>query len=138
MITEIDLKDVLARSLGSAHRDLVTRSTGAKVRCTIEETLSAQPADDAVVLDFSSVRVLDCSCADEVVAKLLLLRADRHDARRLGHPLALPGALLAQKMHSHAAAQAQQSKRAEGELIRAVRESTEKYKDYRKNNIDFE
>lgn len=80
MITEIDLKDVLARSLGSAHRDLVTRSTGAKVRCTIEETLSAQPADDAVVLDFSSVRVLDCSCADEVVAKLLLLRTDRHDA----------------------------------------------------------
>jgi len=80
VITEIDLREVLVRSLGSAHRDLVTRSTGAKVRCTIEEALSAQPADDPVVLDFSSVRVLDCSCADEVVAKLLLRRADSHDA----------------------------------------------------------
>ncbi len=77
MITEIDLQEVLARSLGSAHSDLVTRSTGAKVRCTIEEALSAGPAGDAVVLDFSSVRVLDCSCADEVVAKLVAARADR-------------------------------------------------------------
>ncbi len=80
MITEIDLQEVLARSLGSAHSDLVTRSTGAKVRSSIEEALSARPADDAVVLDFSAVRVLDCSCADEVVAKLLLTRADRHAA----------------------------------------------------------
>jgi hypothetical protein len=80
VITEIDLKEVLARSVGSAHSDLVTRSTGAKVRGSIEAALSAQPGEDAVVLDFSSVRVLDCSCADEVVAKLLLLRTDRHDA----------------------------------------------------------
>lgn len=80
MITEIDLKEVLARSLGSAHRDLVTRSTGAKVRTSIEEAVSGGAAGDAVVLDFSSVRVLDCSCADEVVAKLVAGRAERHDA----------------------------------------------------------
>ncbi len=41
---------------------------------------------------------------------------------------ALPGTLSAQGEHSHASAQTQQSKSAEGELLRAVRESTEKYK----------
>jgi hypothetical protein len=75
VINEIDLKDVLARSVGSLHRDLVTRSTGAKVRSSIEEALTGRPADDPVVLNFSAVRVLDCSCADEVVAKLLLEHA---------------------------------------------------------------
>ncbi len=80
MITEIDLREVLARSVGSPHSDLVTRSTGAKVRSAIEADLSGRPGDAAVVLDFSSVRVLDCSCADEVVAKLVLQRAERHSA----------------------------------------------------------
>lgn len=74
MITSIDVKDVLARTVGAPHGDLVTRPTGAKVRSSIEATLGDQPADAGVVLDFSSVRVLDCSCADEVVAKLLLRR----------------------------------------------------------------
>lgn len=72
MINEIDLTEVLARSVGSRHRDLVTRSTGAKVRSGIEEALTHRPVGDPVVLNFSAVRVLDCSCADEVVAKLLL------------------------------------------------------------------
>ena len=75
MSNEIDLTEVLARSVGSRHRDLVTRSTGAKVRGGIEEALTGRPADDPVVHDFSAVRVLDCSCADEVVAKLLLEHA---------------------------------------------------------------
>ena len=75
MINEIDLTDILARSGGSWHRDLVTRSTGARVRNGIEEALTGRPTDDPVVLNFSAVRVLDCSCADEVVAKLLLEHA---------------------------------------------------------------
>jgi len=74
VITSIDLKDVLARTVGASYGDLVTRPTGAKVRSSIEATLGGQPADAGVVLDFSSVRILDCSCADEVVAKLLLRR----------------------------------------------------------------
>jgi len=74
VITEIDLRDVLAKSIGSPHSDLVTRATGAKVRSRIEAELLAEPAAAAVVLDFSSVRVLDCSCADEVIAKLVLQR----------------------------------------------------------------
>ena len=75
MINEIDLTEILASSVGSRHRDLVTRSTGAKVRGGIEEALTGRLADDPVVLNFSAVRVLDCSCADEVVAKLLLEHA---------------------------------------------------------------
>jgi hypothetical protein len=73
VITEIDLRKVLARSVGAPLSDLVTRSTGAKVRSSIEAELSERPSG-AAVLDFSSVRVLDCSCADEVVAKLVLGR----------------------------------------------------------------
>ena len=72
MTFEINLREVLARSVGSPHSDLVTRSTGAKVRSSIEESLTGWSAGAPVVLDFSAVRVLDCSCADEVVAKLLL------------------------------------------------------------------
>ena len=41
---------------------------------------------------------------------------------------ALPAALLAQNEHSHATAQTSASKSSQGELLRVVRESTEKYK----------
>ena len=74
MITSIDLQDVLARTVGAPYSDLVTRPTGAKVRSSIEAALGEGPREAPVVLDFSAVRVLDCSCADEVVAKLLLRR----------------------------------------------------------------
>lgn len=84
MINEIDLTEVLARSVGARHRDLVTRSTGAKVRGGIEAALSGRLADDPVVLNFSAVRVLDCSCADEVVAKLVLEHAIGAEGRAVG------------------------------------------------------
>ena len=70
MITQIDVSGVLAR-IGPDRRDLVTRPTGRAVRTSIEMELS-QLADVAVVvLDFTDVRLMDLSCADEVVAKLL-------------------------------------------------------------------
>jgi hypothetical protein len=75
VINEIDLTDILSRSVGPRRCDLVTRSTGVKVRNGIAEALTGRPADAPVVLNFSAVRVLDCSCADEVVAKLLLEHA---------------------------------------------------------------
>ncbi len=73
MITQIDVRSVLAR-LGSDRRDLVTRPTGRAVRSSIEEELAvlAEAAGYAVVvLDFTDVRLMDLSCADEIVAKLL-------------------------------------------------------------------
>lgn len=72
MIAEIDVRAVLSRSVCEFHNDLVTRSTGRAVRSGIEAHLQEHPDVTVVVLDFSAVRVLDCSCADEVVAQLLL------------------------------------------------------------------
>lgn len=72
MITEIDVRAVLSRSVCEFHSDLVTRSTGRAVRGGIEAHLQEHPDVTVVVLDFSAVRVLDCSCADEIVAQLLL------------------------------------------------------------------
>ncbi len=75
MIAEIDVRAVLSRSVCEFHNDLVTRSTGRAVRSGIEAHLQEHPDVTVVVLDFSAVRVLDCSCADEVVAQLLLRRS---------------------------------------------------------------
>ena len=75
MIAEIDVRAVLSRSVCEFHSDLVTRSTGRAVRSGIEAHLQEHPDITLVVLDFSTVRVLDCSCADEIVAQLLLREA---------------------------------------------------------------
>ena len=75
MIAEIDVRAVLSKSVCEFHNDLVTRSTGRAVRSGIEAHLQEHPDVTVVVLDFSAVRVLDCSCADEVIAQLLLRRS---------------------------------------------------------------
>jgi hypothetical protein len=51
--------------------DLVTRPTGRAVRTSIETALAGLTGRAIVVLDFSAVRIIDCSCADEIVAKLV-------------------------------------------------------------------
>ena len=78
----IDLSRLHRRTLTSFYSNLVTRPTGRAVRMGVESQLAElDPADRASlsVLDFSQVQVLDYSCADEVVAKLLLryMRDDR-------------------------------------------------------------
>jgi hypothetical protein len=82
VITEIDVRAVLSRSVCEFHSDLVTRSTGRAVRSGIEAHLEEHPDVTVVVLDFSAVRVLDCSCADEVIAQLLLRRASGGASRQ--------------------------------------------------------
>lgn len=67
----IDLKDVLRRTVSGVYGDLVTRRTGKAVRTGIEAMLD-DPETDIAVIDFSTVRCLDISCADEIVGKLLL------------------------------------------------------------------
>lgn len=71
MITQIDVRGVLARVVPDHLTDLVTRHTGRAVRGSIEAQLSQLNGRTIVVLDFSAVRTLDCSCADEIVAKLV-------------------------------------------------------------------
>lgn len=72
MIRHIDLSSVLRRSVCDLYSNLVTRPTGAAVRTEIEQLVVGTPGPSLTVIDFSNVGLLDYSCADEVVAKLLL------------------------------------------------------------------
>jgi hypothetical protein len=72
-MNHIDLSRVLRQTLAcDLYSNLVTRSTGAAVRGQIEELLSANSERALTVIDFSQVSMIDFSCADEVVAKLLM------------------------------------------------------------------
>ena len=50
---------------------LVTRETGREVRSVIARELGALAAGDVMTLDFSGVGIIDFSCADECLAKLV-------------------------------------------------------------------
>lgn len=55
--------------------NLVTRHTGRAVRLSIEGMVAELQEHSLTVLDFQDVSVLDFSCADEIVAKLMLRTA---------------------------------------------------------------
>jgi len=71
VIQTIHLDRILREAVTSPYGDLVTRPTGAAVRGHIQQAM-ASGAWALTRLDFSAVRLIDFSCADEVVAKLLL------------------------------------------------------------------
>ena len=93
MIQTIHIGHLLRETVASPYRNLVTRPTGAAIRNRIQETLAGSDCLTAL-LDFSDIELLDFSCADEVVAKLLMadeerggrfvvlqgLREDQHEA----------------------------------------------------------
>jgi hypothetical protein len=91
MIQTIRIGHLLREAVAAPYRNLVTRPTGAAVRTRIEEQLAESNCLTAM-LDFSGIELVDLSCADEVVAKLLLagrtacffvlqgLREDHHEA----------------------------------------------------------
>lgn len=76
----IDVAAIVTDTVASRGHNLVTRPTGRAVREAIELRLAgtppsavpASPFPHVTLLDFTRVRILDFSCADEVVAKLLL------------------------------------------------------------------
>jgi hypothetical protein len=72
MIQTIDLSSVLRRSVCELYSNLVTRPTGVAVRTEIEFLVSERAGATLTMIDFTHVGLLDYSCADEVVAKLLL------------------------------------------------------------------
>jgi hypothetical protein len=74
MIQTIRIGHLLREAVTMPYRCLVTRPTGAAVRSRIEDALARSPCHTAL-LDFSDIELLDLSCADEVVAKLLLAEA---------------------------------------------------------------
>lgn len=67
----IDLSGVLQSTVASLYSHLVTRPTGRAVRVAIESQLAEIGVTAISLIDLSEVTVLDFSCADEVVAKLL-------------------------------------------------------------------
>ncbi len=67
----IDLKDILRRTISDDHGDLVTRRTGPAVRQVIEQELAEEGDGQPAAIDFGTVRLLDLSCADEIVGRLL-------------------------------------------------------------------
>ncbi len=67
----IDLSALCRRSVATLYSHLVTRPTGRALRLGIESQLEELGGPALSILDFRQVVVLDYSCADETVAKLL-------------------------------------------------------------------
>lgn len=81
MINHIDVSSVLRGTVSELYSNLVTRPTGAAVRGTIEELLGGMGGRTLTIIDFTHVSLLDFSCADEIIAKLLLRYCDEDPPR---------------------------------------------------------
>jgi hypothetical protein len=66
-----DLSSHVPRSVATLYSNIVTRPTGRAVRLGIESHIGELGSCCLSVLDFTQVVVLDYSCADEAVAKLV-------------------------------------------------------------------
>jgi len=70
MTETIRLDLMLRETVHAAYTNLVTRPTGRAIRTSIRERLAGGQA--LALLDFSEIGLVDLSCADEVIAQLLL------------------------------------------------------------------
>ena len=68
----IDVAGILRQTVSQEYSNLVTRPTGAAVRTYIEEQILRDDGCAMMVIDFTHVGMMDFSCADEIVAKLVL------------------------------------------------------------------
>ncbi len=66
-----DLQDLMDEHLGSGTKNLVTRETGRFIRESIETRLEREPEGTVIALDFAHVGIIDFSCADEIISKLV-------------------------------------------------------------------
>ena len=66
-----DLHEILIEELKNGSSDLVTRPSGQVVRNRIETDIAKEEDGAVIALDFSKVGIIDYSCADEIVAKLI-------------------------------------------------------------------
>ncbi|MDA0328844.1 MAG: hypothetical protein O2958_07535 [Gemmatimonadetes bacterium] len=78
----IDVGKLLNKTVTSLYSHLVTRPTGRAVRMAIATQLQSAGEQSLSLIDLSEVVIIDFSCADEVVAKLLQEYQDNevHDA----------------------------------------------------------
>jgi hypothetical protein len=67
----VGVETVLHTRVATLYSNLVTRPTGRAVRVAIEQQIQDSGGPCLAILDFSHVGVIDFSCADEVIAKLL-------------------------------------------------------------------
>lgn len=70
-MTTYNLYKLLKEELGNGSSDLVTRPSGNKIRERIERDIIIEPEGAVIALDFSKIGIIDFSCADEIVAKLV-------------------------------------------------------------------
>ncbi len=66
-----NLYKFLKEELGNGSKDLVTRPSGEKIRLRVERDMGKEPEGAVVALDFSKIGIIDYSCADEIVTKLV-------------------------------------------------------------------
>jgi Fic family protein len=66
-----NIYSILKEALKNGSNDLVTRQSGQIVRERIEADIGQEKDGTVVALDFSRISIIDFSCADEIVAKLI-------------------------------------------------------------------
>ncbi len=65
------LHNLLKEELKNGSSDLVTRPSGQVIRERIERDIAKEKNGEVINLDFSKIEIIDYSCADEIVAKLI-------------------------------------------------------------------
>ena len=65
------INNIMATCLTNGSSNLVTRETGKRIREAIEGMLGKEPDGTIVALDFDGIGIIDYSCADEIMAKLI-------------------------------------------------------------------
>lgn len=71
MMKTCNIYKILSQELKNGSSDLVTRQSGQTVRERIERILQEEGDRSVIALDFSDIGVIDYSCADEIIAKLI-------------------------------------------------------------------
>ncbi|HBH61910.1 MAG TPA: hypothetical protein DDX85_09270 [Nitrospiraceae bacterium] len=66
-----DLYKLLKEELKNGSSDLVTRRSGQVIRGRIERDIQQEEHRTVTALDFSAIGIIDYSCADEIIAKLI-------------------------------------------------------------------
>jgi GDP-D-mannose dehydratase len=66
-----DLYKLIKEELKNGSSDLVTRQSGQVIRDRIEREIEKAKNGEVIALDFSNIGIIDYSCADEVIAKLI-------------------------------------------------------------------
>jgi hypothetical protein len=66
-----DVRELMDEYLTRGSDNLVTRETGRSIREAIEARLEREPEGAVVAMDFSHVGIIDFSCADEIISKLV-------------------------------------------------------------------